>query len=428
MATTVPTAVRSLKEYRTSVGHQSVADIASLAKPLRGTRILHLSTTPSRAELSSTLSTLTSLLQDVGLKAEWRVIRTKPQQITANETLQRALSGHFVRWTPELAELWHDHSDDILGIPVKDYDFIVVHDAELAGIIGGASCLDRAKRVRWIWHCHSDVSKTQPDVWNFLMRHTLQYDRRIVSSLEQAPSGSHNSYYTIPPNVDPLNLRNRDLPSKFIDSMLKHYELDPSRPMILSVLGDAPDLHDISRIIDGFLLAKDQVPELQLLALVSGKPDDQQASRYSEFVEHKVGYGRDIHLAPVPDGIGNISINVFQRTAIAVIESSQDEELTPTVLEAMWKGRPVIVGDVTAARLGIEHGRNGCIARSAKEIGHQIIRLVESRVIGKTIGQAAREQVRGNFLITKLLDVYLTMMQEMANRESASQSRLVAAR
>lgn len=420
----VPTAARSINEYRECVGHEPIEDIVRLAKPLRGSRILQLSAVPSRAELSGTLSTLTSLLQDLGLEAEWRIVRLKSQQIIANQTLSRALNGHFVRWTTELSDLWLGHDDDLDGISPQDYDFVVVHDAGAAGTIAGASCLERGGRARWVWHCHSDVSRTQPDVWHFLMRHSLQYDKRIISSLKQSSTSAYHPYSTVPQTIDPLSLRNRELPQRFVDMILRHYGLDTRHPLILCSSRNGQDARDVLRLTEGFRLAKEQMPRLQLLALVADDVDGCSPAQ----TERQCEDSSDMRLLPMPRGIGNLGINAFQRAAAVVVESSRGEELSPSLLEAMWKERPVIVGGATAAELGIEHGVNGFVAHTAKDLGNQIVRLVESRLTAKTISLAAREHVRRNYLITRLLRAYLTLMRELVNPQSMAAPCLAAAR
>ncbi len=441
MISAIPTAARSIDEYREHAGDDLIEEIVSLAEPLRGSRILHLSAVPSRAGLSGTVSTLTSLSRDIGLAAEWRVIRTRPEQIVVNQALNRALNGYFIRWTPEMSDLWLGQGEENLGISPYDYDFIVLHDAELAGTVAGGSWLDRARGARWIWHCHSDASKAQPEVRDLLMSHTQQYHRRIISSTEQSPIGSYDAYSTVPPTIDPLDLRNRDLPEKFVEMVLRCYGINPKRPFALSFLRDEQDVSVASHVIGGFRLAKEQVPELQLLVLVGDDASDssdganlakgsagrKNASPLFADLAGKTEGCRDVHLVPMPRGIGSVAINAFQQAAVAVIEGSEDEQLTMNLLEAMWKMRPVIVGKRSADRLSITDGHNGRVARLAEEIGRHIVRLAEPCLMAKIIGQAAREHVRESFLITRLLHEYLTILRELSGRKLVAVASAAAA-
>ena len=120
---------RSLDQYRTCVGGQSVEEIAELAKPLRGSRILQLSAMPSRPGVSDTLDSLTSLLRLVGIAAEWRIVPSKPHQIEVYRALNLALSGHFVQWTPQMHMTWLSHDAALADFLSQDYEFVVVHDA-----------------------------------------------------------------------------------------------------------------------------------------------------------------------------------------------------------------------------------------------------------------------------------------------------------
>ncbi len=416
---------RSLDQYRTCVGGQSVEEIAELAKPLRGSRILQLSAMPSRPGVSDTLDSLTSLLRLVGIAAEWRIVPSKPHQIEVYRALNLALSGHFVQWTPQMHATWLNCEGDpsVVLSQSQDYDFIVVHDAELVGMVKAASWIRNTGSARWIWHCHSDSSKAQPDIRDLLSIYARQYHRRISCGQEQRAGFSAHFRFTVPPSIDPLSPRNIDLSPTFVEMVLRQHGLDPQRPIVLYVLRDRQDLSVTSRIVDGFLLAKQQVPGLQLLALVKGEANDRLTHTQYHDLGSKLGDCRDARLVAVANGVGNIEINAFQRAAAVVLEWSDLAEIATDILEPMWKARPVIVGAATAGGLGAEDGRIVCVAHSAQECGDRIVSLIESPSTANAIGQGAREHVRKKFLITRLLYAYLTLLRDLANQEVATTVR-----
>ena len=78
----------------------------------------------------------------------------------------------------------------------------------------------------------------------------------------------------------------------------------------------------------------------------------------------------DIHLYFDPTGLpGSIDqvVNAFQVASSVIIQKSTREGFGLTVSEAMWKGRPVIGGDVGGIRLQIEDGKNGYLVSSPEE-------------------------------------------------------------
>ncbi|MBI2955060.1 MAG: hypothetical protein HYY30_12145 [Chloroflexi bacterium] len=405
---------KSLDEYRTCAGAGSIEEIAELAQHLRGSRILHLSAVPSRPQLFDALNALTPLLQAVGIITEWRTVISKPHQIEVNKALNLALDGHFVQWTPKMHATWLNYRSVAIS---PDYDFVVVHDVGLLGMVEAASWISSMGRTRWVWHCHSDLSRAQPDIRDLLAFYARQYHRRIVCGQEQRTELSEDFHITVPPAIDPLSPRNSELSPTFVEMVLRQHGLNPRRPVVLYVLRDRRDLSVTSHIVDGFLLAKQQVPELQFLALVKGEGNDFLTHTHYHHLSGKLNGCRDVRLVSVANGVGNMEINAFQRAAAVVLESNDVGEIATDVLEAMWKARPIVIGAAAASRLGGEDGKNVCVAHSAQEFGHKIVGLIESPSMAKAIGQGAREYVREKFLITRLLHAYLTLLGDLADQE-----------
>ncbi|MBI4320105.1 MAG: hypothetical protein HY675_16565 [Chloroflexi bacterium] len=408
---------RSLDEYRGCVGGEQIEEIAALAKPLRGCRMLHVSALPSRSQLIDAVNALVPLLRAVGIVAEWRTIPSKLHQVEVNRTMNHALDGHFVRWTPRMHANWLDYQAIPAGAFSGGYDFVVIHGAELAGTVDTTPRVGEAAGARWIWHCHADLSKVQPDIWDLLSIYVRQYDRTIMCSYDEGAGFSDRCYATVSPNIDPLSPRNCELPRTFVEMVLRQHRLDPERPIALYVLRNGEDPSVTSCNVDGFLMAKERVQGLQLIVLVQGEENDQLAHTHFRHLVGKLGDCPDARLIPVANGVGNVEINALQRAAAVVLEWSDGAELATGALEAMWKARPLVVGVAAAGRLGVEDGRNVCVAHSAEECGDRIASLIESPLKAQAIGKGASEYVRERFLITEVLVAYLTLLRELARQQ-----------
>jgi trehalose synthase len=81
-----------------------------------------------------------------------------------------------------------------------------------------------------------------------------------------------------------------------------------------------------------------------------------------------------------------------------------------TVTEAMWKGTPVIGGNVGGIRYQIEDGKNGFLVDSIEEAAQRIVELVGDDDLRRELGREARETVRQKFLMTRLLEQYLDLL------------------
>src|SRR5262249_14611698 len=122
----------------------------------------------------------------------------------------------------------------------------------------------------------------------------------------------------------------------------------------------------------------------------------------------------DIHLLSNLDGVGNVEINAFQRAATVVLQKSLREGFGLTISEGLWKGRPVIGGNVGGIPLQIENGVTGYLVNSVEECIDCTLKLMRHPKIAAEIGQRGREVVRHNFLSTANLRNYLRLFNELA--------------
>src|SRR5438105_5207746 len=90
---------------RVNVGHKSLADYAtiatrglmdeirSLAEPLQGKRVVHLSATAFGGGVAEILYTLVPLMSDAGLDVEWRVIKGAEEFYNVTKAIHNGLQG-----------------------------------------------------------------------------------------------------------------------------------------------------------------------------------------------------------------------------------------------------------------------------------------------------------------------------------------------
>ena len=61
-----------LNDYRKIVGDKKIDEIINEAKPLKGKYVTHINSTFYGGGVAEILSSLVFLMNDVGIKAEWR--------------------------------------------------------------------------------------------------------------------------------------------------------------------------------------------------------------------------------------------------------------------------------------------------------------------------------------------------------------------
>ena len=102
----------------------------------------------------------------------------------------------------------------------------------------------------------------------------------------------------------------------------------------------------------------------------------------------------------------------MQTGADVVIQKSIREGFGLTVTESMWKGRPVIGGNVGGIRIQIEDGANGYLVDSSEACARRMMDMLNNPERTREMGVAARQSVRENFLTPRLMGDYLSAIQE----------------
>ena len=143
--------------------------------------------------------------------------------------------------------------------------------------------------------------------------------------------------------------------------------------------------------------------------IASMASDDPEGWDWYERTVRRAGEDFDIHILSNLNGVGNIEVNAFQRAARAVIQKSVREGFGLVVSEALWKGRPVVAGNVGGIPLQIVNGKTGFLVNSAEECLEKVLFLLHNREEAERMGATGIEYVRDNFLTTRYLRDYLSI-------------------
>ena len=73
---------RRLSDYATALGPEALEVLRRLAEPLAGRRVLHLSAGPFGSAVAETLAGLVPLQRDLGILADWRVLRDDAHHVS----------------------------------------------------------------------------------------------------------------------------------------------------------------------------------------------------------------------------------------------------------------------------------------------------------------------------------------------------------
>src|SRR4030042_5273252 len=84
---TIALSSKALADYEPIVGEEVLAELRSLARPLQGMRVLHLSVAAFGTAVADTLSSLVPLMSHLGLPSQWQVLPPAPDVFRGNKAL-----------------------------------------------------------------------------------------------------------------------------------------------------------------------------------------------------------------------------------------------------------------------------------------------------------------------------------------------------
>ena len=408
----VPLLEREVDDYAPIVGDETVARLRELAEPFRGARVLHLNATPYGGGVAELLATHVPLLRSMGIDSEWAVIHGTDQFFGVTKAVHNALQGAHLDWTPHMRRIYLERLMDN-AIQLEDgWDFVVAHDPQPAALlkfvrdgIGSA----QSGSTKWIWRCHIDLTDADEDVWEFFRPFVELHDASVWTMDEFVPADLEMGHIVqMSPCVDPLSVKNLDLPKAFSEELCKQYGIEPSRPILCQVSRFDP-WKDPVGVIRAYRIVRDKVADAQLVLAGSMATDDPEGYRVWEEVETERGGDRDIHLLSNIHQVGNVQINAFQREADVVVQKSLREGFGLTVSEGLWKARPVVGGRAGGIKLQIRDGFDGYLVDSVDECAQRVIELLADPVAADAMGAQGKEHVRSNFLSTHELEAWLRL-------------------
>jgi trehalose synthase len=414
---TVPVSHKSIEAYRPIIGDERTDEIQRLAEPLKGARVLHVNATAFGGGVAEILATLVPLMQDLGLHTEWQVIRGADEFYNVTKAMHNSLQGMLLEWTPQMRDIWTRYNQMNSDSFDEDYDYVVIHDPQPAAMLAQVTQrLGQPPKGKWVWRCHIDLTDAQPEVWDLLHPYIERYDGAIFTMPEYAKDDLKKPrIFTVPPAIDPLSPKNTELSASTVNEILTRYDVDPERPMILQVSRFDP-WKDPLGVIDVYRTLKSDIPDLQLVLVASMAHDDPEGWAWYERTIRRSGEDYDIKILSNLNGVGNLEVNAFQAHAKVVIQKSVREGFGLVVSEALWKGRPVVAGNVGGIPLQILYGKTGYLVNTTAECTNRVLHLLKHPRIADRMGHTGREHVREHFLITRYLRDYLAIFNTLDGR------------
>ncbi len=405
---------KSLAAYEGIANPAVIRELRTLGGKLKGMRVVHVNSTREGGGVAEILAWMIPLMCDLGMGARWEVIEGTGEFFSVTKSIHNGLQGFPVTlsakdWNTHLAV--NEDNIDRLRPFLEEAEIVVIHDPQPAALL--ELCPER--KGKWVWRAHIDISHPYLPVWKALQPMVEGYDASIFSMSHFAQPLPHPQFL-VAPSIDPLSEKNIDLSSTEVNAVRADFGLDPERPLLVQI-SRFDRFKDPLGVIEAYRMVQKVLP-VQLVLAGGGATDDPEGKAVLDEVMEAAAGDPDIHVLLLPPD-AHRTINALQRMADIVIQKSVKEGFGLTVTEGMWKGKPVIGGDVGGIRRQVFNYHTGFLVNTPEGAAHRIRFLLHHRGLIEEIGEKAREFVRENFLLTRHLREYLTLFHWLLHGEGA---------
>ncbi len=394
-----------LERYEGVAGKEVVEHLRQLSMPLQGKRVVHVNSTREGGGVAELLAKIVPMMNALGIDTSWEVIRGSQSFFECTKGFHNSLQGNRViisqKAIDEYERINRENANE-LKKTLEEADFVFIHDPQPAALIKHFP----NRKGKWIWRCHIDCSRPYRPVWKYLKEIVSGFDASIFSTAQFVQPLPHPQYI-IAPSIDPFSEKNMELSPEEIESVKKRFGIRDDIPMILQV-SRYDRFKDPVGVIEAYRLARRIVP-LQLVLAGGGATDDPEGDTVLKEVRQAANDDPDIHILVLPPD-AHRTINALQRAADIVLQKSIKEGFGLTVTEAMWKSKPVIGGDTGGIRLQVIDHYTGFRVRTPEGAALRIRYLLHAEEKRREMGERAKRFVRENFLLTRHLREYLSLM------------------
>ena len=471
---------RQVDRFLPIVGGQPMEAVIGIANTVRarmeGRTVWNVNTTAAGGGVAEMLQALLPYARGTGVDARWLVMDGNPDFFRVTKRLHHALHGSLGDGTP-LAEEAHAIYDatmqanlEELGSNVRPHDVVILHDPQTAGL--ASALIDSGALV--IWRCHIGHDSTNLEVesgWQFLARYLSDVPAFVFSRHAYIPAYVDEGRSTIiTPGIDAFSPKNQELDEATTRAILVHVGLvegpagaappvftreDGSpgrvdRQAEIIRLGHAPSwetplvvqvsrwdpLKDPIGVLNGFAAIHDGAASRKAELVLAGPnvravTDDPEGAQVFEQVcaawrDLPAAARKRVHLASLPmdDLQENAAmVNALQRHATIVVQKSLHEGFGLTVMEAMWKRRPVVASAVGGIQDQIRDGEDGILLKDPRDLtafAAALRDLLESPRERARLGEAAHARVTRDFLGLQQLTHYAKLIDRLDRQHEAA--------
>lgn len=394
--------VPPLEEYIRVVGPQKIEHLFEISNQLKGLKLLDVNATTNGGGVAEMLYSAIPFINQLGIENEWRTISGSKEYFECTKSLHNMLQGMEIALTPEMVKTYCTNIAENVSsnLTENNPDLVLIHDPQPAAL---SYHLKKTGQI-WVWRCHIDIDEevfnTNIGLRDFMSNWLKNYDAAVFTAAHYVITQWALPKFIIPPFIDPLSEKNRDLTQEEINNVLDKYEIDRSTPIIAQI-GRFDPWKGLDTTIAAYQIAKKE-RRCQLVLAGGMASDDPEGERILTKIYEKVKYDSDIHVLnlQMTDRLENWrEVNALQRAADIIMQPSIKEGFGLVITEALWKQKPVIATNVGAISFQIKDGETGFFINSDQEAAQTLIYLLDNPDTGIAVGQQGKQYVLEHFLM-----------------------------
>ncbi len=383
---------KGLWKYSQFVGETKINEIYEKASKLEGKHIIHINSTYQGGGVAEILNALIPLMNEIGVDAGWRILHGSQDFFTTTKKFFNALQGDDINLTNAKKRVYIETNKKFSTFTHIHHDCVIVHDIPPLPLIRFYR-----KKQPWIWRCHTDISSPEKGMMSYLKQFINSYDAAVLLSKRFVRKEISPSQLVMPPSIDPLSAKNKEIKDAVIDKYLDKYGITADKPLLCQI-SRFDKFKDHEGVINIFKEVRKRIAcRLVLIGVFAS--DDPLSQKIYEDVLKKISGDKDITLINTPN---DILVNSLQRKSSVIYQKSFKEGFGLTVTEAMWKGAPVIASRIGGIQDQITDGKNGFLLQPADNRGfvERTVQILKNPLLKRRISDAAKKTVKEKFLIT----------------------------
>ena len=389
--------VTQIEDYEQFVGAETIKRIVKKAKSLQHLHVANVSSTCYGGGVAQLLTSITLLMNSLGIRTGWRVIQGARDFFSITKKMHNALQGGEINLSDRKMRIYEEVVyENTIRNHLGGHNMVIIHDPQPLPMINHYK-----KNGPWIWRCHIDLTNPNRKLWNYLVPFIEKYDAVILSAKDYMQKLKTPQVFLMP-GIDPFSILNRKMSEEEIQERLNRYDIPTDLPLVVQI-SRFDRWKDPEGVIQAFKLARKEVDCTLVLLGNIATDDPEGAEVYKSLLDSREE--RIIILSHQDTAL----VNALQRKAAVVLQKSIREGFGLTAAEAMWKGTPVIGGNVGGLRCQIRNGVSGFLVSSVEVAAKRIVQLLKDKKLRKRLGENGRETVKKRFLLTRYLEQYLDL-------------------